>query len=108
MGLPSDEKHSMLQPSLLQGIPVSNFLKLRRRNLPLLLALCLVTFFASYSFFGPSTPKRPISSTISSHQKHDKHAWHPIDDLIKEGEQQLQSLLAEQTHDVNSAAAAYR
>ncbi|KAF2095459.1 hypothetical protein NA57DRAFT_59463 [Rhizodiscina lignyota] len=99
-----------MHSKVLQGIPTWVRSRSARRNLPLLLAVALVTFFASYSFLEPAPSKRPISQigTHSPQQEHSKLPWHPIDDLIKEGEQQFRSLLAEQTHDVASAAAAYR
>ena len=100
------EEKNMQSSKVLQGIPTWVRSRSARRNLPLLLALALITFFASYTFFEPSPSKRPISN-IGTHTSN-QQSWHPIDDLIREGEQQFQSLLAERTHDVSSAAAAYR
>lgn len=80
-----------------------------RRNLPLLAALLLVTAFLRYGFTNESSIKRPISQAGSqAYQQGQPRPWHPIDDLIKDGDQLFHSRLAEQSHDLASAAAKYR
>lgn len=95
---------------VLQVVPTWVRSRTSRRNLPVLAAFLLVAFFLRYSLKPQSPIRGPIGQLVSdgSQQQLQQRPWHPIDDLIREGEQLFHSRLAEQSHDLPSAAAAYR
>lgn len=108
---------SVNKPGMTMTSPVVNaFAAFPRRHFSIIryvaaaaILLALIWWFklpslsTSFKDFPSTSPRLPAASTIQ-----DAYGAHPIDLLIRAGEEEFDALLSKQTTDVNAAAAEYR